>query len=634
VPGAVLPLLDPPAGTYRQADPELRKAWPVVLVTMPFMDADRPSIQLGLLAAILQEHRFPVRTLHANLDFAARLGTGFYGSLSERRGRMVADWLFSVEAFGPDAPDPDGRLIDDFADDLSYLDSSVPRWREQLRHTRQVDVPAYLDDLVQSYPWDDVRVVGFTSTFQQNTASFALARRLKRRYPHLITVFGGANFDGEMGPEWVRTVDCVDVGVIGEGDLTLPRLMHALATGAGPAGIPGTACRVGDDVVTTPAGPPLRRLDDLPAPDYTEFFDRADRLGLLPDDNPTRIRIPFESARGCWWGAKHHCTFCGLNGSTMQFRAKSPDRVASELAAQARRYRSFRFEAVDNILDMAYLTKLFPVLIEQETGYQIFYEVKANLSRAQLRTLAHGGVAQIQPGLESLSSHVLALMRKGVRAAQNVNVLRWAAYYGIEVAWNILWGFPGETPQDYAEQAEVLPHLVHLRPPVSAGRVWVERFSPMFGTSPTKPPERSYRYVYPAAVDLARVAYFFEYDLPGALPEATYDGIRTGVADWNAAWAGAHRPVLTFWSAPGFLRIYDGRHEGAEGTYTFEGVLADLYSACSDRPITAAAVAERLGGRLSAGAVQEAFEEFRQRGLMFMDGSSALALALPAGAPR
>ena len=60
----------------------------------------------------------------------------------------------------------------------------------------------------------------------------------------------------------------------------------------------------------------------------------------------------------------------------MSFRSKSPERALDELASQAKRYRSFRFEAVDNIMDMAYLTKLFPVLVENEMGYEIFYEVK------------------------------------------------------------------------------------------------------------------------------------------------------------------------------------------------------------------------------------------------------------------
>jgi ribosomal peptide maturation radical SAM protein 1 len=632
---AELPLLDAhPTGVGRDpspADAGRRRQWPVVLVSMPFSDAEWPSIQLGLLAAILRQHRYPVRTLHANLDFAARLGVEYYRRLSERAAGMVADWLFSLEAFGPAAPDPQGRLLDDFAAELDYLGDG---WRERLLHIRHQDVPAYLGALAADPLWDGVRVVGFTSTFQQNTASFALARRLKQCRPELVTVFGGANFDGEMGPEWVRSVDCVDVAVVGEADQALPRLLDRLVVGADLGGLAGVTYRAGGQVVIAAPAPPVQRMDDLPVPDYTEYFERAQRLGLLPRTGPGAVRIPFESARGCWWGAKHHCTFCGLNGSTMQFRAKAPQRVADELVAQARRYRSFRFQGVDNILDMGYLTQLFPALADAGVTYEIFYEVKANLTREQIRTLARGGVTHVQPGIESLSSTVLRLMRKGVRASQNVNLLRWATHYGITVGWNVLWGFPGERKEDYTEQAALLPHLVHLPPPVGAGRLWVERFSPLFGESPTRTPERSYRYVYPAGVDLQRAAYFFEYDLPGALPDGVYDRMREGVAAWTAAWEQPKRPELTYWSSPGFLQIYDGRHPGAEGTYTFEGTLADLYVACSDRPISAAAVHERLGGRLSMAEIGVAFDEFQQRGLVFRDESLTLALALPAGVPR
>src|SRR5262249_61544426 len=101
-----------------------------------------------------------------------------------------------------------------------------------------------------------------------------------------------------------------------------------------------------------PPPPPRAALDALPAPDYAEYFDRAASLELPTDS----VWIPFESARGCWWGARHHCTFCGLNGTTMRFRAKSPQRVLDELTTQARRYRNFRFEAADNILDPRHLT--------------------------------------------------------------------------------------------------------------------------------------------------------------------------------------------------------------------------------------------------------------------------------------
>jgi ribosomal peptide maturation radical SAM protein 1 len=225
----------------------------------------------------------------------------------------------------------------------------------------------------------------------------------------------------------------------------------------------------------------------------------------------------------------------------MRFRAKSPQRVLDELARLARRYRSFRFEAVDNILDMRYLKELFPAIADSASDYQIFYGAKANLTRAQLRVLARGGVTHLQPGLESLSSNVLRLMDKGVRAAQNVNLLRWARYYGIDVAWSILWGFPGETAEDYAGQAAAASHLIHLQPPSGSGRIWLERFSPLFTEAERyglsrRVPERSYRHVYPERVVLDRIAYFFDYEVDGALPESTYEPLRRALAAWTDAW--------------------------------------------------------------------------------------------------
>jgi ribosomal peptide maturation radical SAM protein 1 len=321
----------------------------------------------------------------------------------------------------------------------------------------------------------------------------------------------------------------------------------------------------------------------------------------------------------------------------MRFRAKSPARVLAELDGQAARYRSFRFNAVDNILDPSYLTTLFPAIIAGRRDYQIFYEVKANLTRAQVRGLAEAGVKELQPGLESLSSHVLRLMDKGVRAAQNVNLLRWAQHYGIGIGWNVLWGFPGETAEDYARQAAAIPHLVHLQPPVSAGRVWLERFSPLF-TQPARfpmkrrEPEPSYRYVYPASADLERIAYFFDYDMEVALDPGTYTALRDAVAGWRAAWEAETPPRLVYRSAPGFLQIYDGRHPESRGTYTFRDEVAAIYLACVDRPRTATGVHRDLG--VPVPTVVGAFRRFGERGLMFLDEDLAVALALPATAGR
>src|SRR5262249_45381988 len=149
-----------------------------------------------------------------------------------------------------------------------------------------------------------------------------------------------------------------------------------------------------------------------------------------------------------------------------------------DLTALAGQYRIAAIDAVDNILDMSYLTTLCERLRAAPWDPNLFFEVKANLTRSQIRLLRAAGIQRIQPGLESLSSHVLTLMRKGTTMLVNAQLLKWAHYYGISVFWEIIPGFPGETEQDYQEQIELTPSLSPLPPPQGVGPVWLERFSP------------------------------------------------------------------------------------------------------------------------------------------------------------
>jgi hypothetical protein len=149
--------------------------------------------------------------------------------------------------------------------------------REQVVELREHTIPSYLDGLVDAVPWGWFRIVGFTCTFQQSAASFALARPIKARYPNVITIFGGANFEGTMGAELARSVDVVDYAVIGEGDLTLPELLDAFVEGCDPAAVPGLAFRRGEDVIRSASRTPFENMDTLPTPNYDEYFERAEQ---------------------------------------------------------------------------------------------------------------------------------------------------------------------------------------------------------------------------------------------------------------------------------------------------------------------------------------------------------------------
>ncbi len=610
----------------------------IALVSMPFAFAQRPSMQIGLLKAIVASKGFQAASYHLSLDLAKQIGMPLYSRISQVRG-MLGEWLFSMEAFPDCAPDRAAKFLVEFSEDLGKklvgLDCSI----EHLRYVRDAEIPRYLDELIGRIPWGQYIVVGFTSTFQQTIPSIALARRIKLTYPHVRTVFGGANFEAGMGLELVRTVPWIDFAVIGEGDTVLPELLRAMRNGDDPATVPGVASCQDGELRFIPQTTPYHAMDDLPTPDYSEFFERAEMLEILPREDQRTIELPFESARGCWWGAKHHCTCCGLNGPTMQFRSKSPDRLLQEIAELARRHGSFRFEAVDNIIDHSYFKSLLPRFVELNTDYSFFYELKSNLTRDQIRLLAQAGVRRIQPGLESLSSRVLKLMKKGVTAIQNVNTLRWSLYYGLEVPWNLIWGFPGETAEDYRDHEELIPRLLHLRPPGSCGRFWMERFSPAFTDRASFPvrymkPESGYFYVYPSSSDIDAIAYFFDYEFSERLSDEAYQGTARLVGQWKDIWAGQQRPTLTYWSAPDFLQIEDRRDSSARHLSNYQKLPATLYVACSDKPMTIAALQGSLGVEAAPDAIEEALLAFCSQGLMMRDGNQFLSLGLPATANR
>ena len=81
---------------------------------------------------------------------------------------------------------------------------------------------AFIDRCVGQVDWTRYAFLGISSSFQQNMASLAFARRVKAQFPHIFIVFGGANCQGEMGIELHRRYGFIDAVCLGEGDLIFP----------------------------------------------------------------------------------------------------------------------------------------------------------------------------------------------------------------------------------------------------------------------------------------------------------------------------------------------------------------------------------------------------------------------------
>lgn len=573
----------------------------IALVNMPWARCDAPSIQCGLLKADLAAYGHNVDVHYFNLDLSARFGSDLYEAiwnLPGERQSLLGDWLFGHSLYQTDSMDAASvAYLDRYSELIEPLKANdlAPGDLDALR----TDVlPRWIDAQAREVDWAGYDIVGFSSTFAQNVAALALAKQIKALYPQVVILFGGANFDGEMGPEYVRVFPFIDCAVSGEGDLIVPVLAARISRGFALLNLPGVTTRVaGGHVVSCGQAPKVVDMDALPEPDYTDYFATLDRCGRKAALGDQRPALLFEASRGCWWGEKHHCTFCGLNAQGMAYRSKAPARVVDELASLVSRYRVLTIAAVDNIMDMRYLSSVCSQLRDAHWDLSMFFEVKANLSRDQVRALRDAGITQLQPGIESLSSNVLSLMRKGSTMLTNVRLLKWCRYYNMHVSWNILAGFPGERDADYEEQISLIPSLLHLTPPAGVSRIWLERFSPYFnGEFPMFDvrPQESYNFVYPMAdIDAAKIAYFFDYRVDDVSSDEVRRRLIDAVDGWRQRWFDRPRPALTYQRGTDWISIVDSRGDAVR-RFTMDGWRVAAYELCSDQPRAATRVRDQI----------------------------------------
>jgi ribosomal peptide maturation radical SAM protein 1 len=599
----------------------------IVLVHMPWGPIGLPSLALGILrtAARRAGHRVTVR--NANLDFVdwvtAKRDFGladyeFYSESSYFQG--AGDWIFSGALY---ADAPDGARTDRFARLLVGNGATT----EQVETTLALHelTPLFVADLADAIAALRPDVVGFTTTFQQNTAGLAAARMVKERLPGTVTVFGGANCDGPQGAALHRNFPFLDYVVRGEGELAFPALMSTVEGDGSPSAVPGLCWRDegGASVANSMAARPLPP-GDIVLPDYDGFYERLETSVAARWVEP---RLVVEGSRGCWWGEKHHCTFCGLNGSFMEFRSKSPERFLRELLDLARRHQLLDFFVVDNILDMSYFEPVLGKLADGPYDLRLHFEIKSNLRRPQFQALGDSGAVLVQPGIESLSSRVLKLMDKGVTGCQNVRALRDAESTGVSPEWNYLYGFPGETDADYTAVLDQLPMLHHLAPPVSAGRLAVERFSPYFdrpelGFADARPaPQYADTYRLPEA-ELHDLAYIFT-ATPRGIGEELAGRLAEAVDGWQAAYPGSR---LTWQQLDGGVLLVSRRpaYDWTVLRLASEPELA-LFTLL-DQPRSLSTMEETVGAAVARGLL----ERWRELGIVFTDGDRYLHVATEA----
>lgn len=606
----------------------------IALINVPFGSVERPSIGLSQLQSVCREElgdAVQVELHYLNNAFAQYLGPDVYEAISSGSYYLtgLGDWLFRRTAFPEYEDNTEEYLARYFGSKRFYegLASSPEELRAWVARCRN-GFEEILVRETEARGLDAFDVVGMTSMFSQTGAALALARVLKDRNPGITAVLGGANAEGAMGLAYARHVPSLDYVFSGPALRSFPEFLRRIADSraggplAPPPGVYQAAeAGTGRQVVTLGADRPIQA--GLPPLDYDGFLDAFDEqvrpLGLEPT-------LLFETSRGCWWGELSQCTFCGLNGLTMDYRAMEADQAVQtirQLFVHGERCSSLM--SVDNIMPRGFAKEVLP-LLETPAGTSLFYEVKANLRPSELAVMAAAGLRHIQPGIESLSTAHLKLMRKGTTSFRNIRLLEDAADAEIDVLWNLLVGFPGETEEPYLHYRAMLPLLTHLQPPDGIFPVRFDRFSPYFEQRDEYQlelePADFYGLIYPFGPEFVREAAYYFTDVSSHAPYRSYSAkwlreLRGLVASWRQRWTQGSQPVLRVLRSDKGWTVEDTRASVEGIRYLLTDAEADALKWCR-RPRKLTALSERVD--------PEVLSELHSHGLLFTDRGAAMSL--------
>ena len=626
----------------------------VCLVMPPFAEDIYPSLGLSLLKACLLREGISCTVDYADIRYLNRLG------LHRARGLLSLALFFGAEAvFAPLAGIRPRRGLAELAEGIARERSSASASDilRLLRESREA-VGRWLEETVSRILSMEPRFVGVCSMFQQRNAALAILRRLKEETPGIVTALGGANCMGSAGGRMLRAFPFVDYVFFGEADEIFAEVVRgALSSKNFP--LPYGVLRQGDGLPPEGRWPHrlTEDLESLPLPDYGDFF--SSREFALPETLGDRKRLKahlhkdgsillgLEGSRGCWWGEKRPCTFCGLNGKAKRYRRKSPERLAREIKELRERYGDYAIFLSDSILsreaqkELPRLMEHFPrgfrrgdTPTEETPGPSLFAETKSNLTEEEVRELAEIGFLTLQPGIESLSDHVLQLMGKGNTAIRHLALLKYARRYRVHLVWNLLHGFPGERAEDYEEMLRFLPLITHLQPPNGFLPILYHRNS-VYANRPEAyglklVPSEWYDFMAPDDdAYIADIAYVYT-DLahpPGTSPLApVYGKAEQLVEEWKRLAAGeAFADRLEMREGAERTEITDLRKCRAASSHVLTGLAQRVYALCR-APISLAKLAESL--KVPEREVADALADLEGKRLLVGIGGEYLALAV------
>jgi ribosomal peptide maturation radical SAM protein 1 len=530
------------------------KGGDILFIVSPFNSIESTLLGVHHLQSLAEERGYKTEILYLNLLLASVIGVETHENITlppfEFTWTMLHERLFARSAYGLS---PLGKLpgyhLDErvsISESLSYHNMSHESEDFDLDGYREVEKMccSFVDEVTPVIASLNYKMIGCTIRMGQTNCSIALLDGIKRIQPGIVTLIGGANCQGEMAQGIASLSKTIDYIFSGESEVSFCNFLERYSIGELPS----------ERIIY---GQPLRDLDSLPLPGYQCFFVQNQHfLG----EHPKPLAVSYETSRGCWWGEKQKCRFCG---NEVNYRKKTTEKILNDLTQLSQCYPDKTIYMCDNIMPISFTKEVLPALKEKKNAPPIYYMLKADINLKDLVNLKMAKVDQMTCGIEALSTGLLKLMNKGSSARQNLQLLRYTRSIGIHVDWLLLWGFPGDKALHYIETLKILPLIRHFPPPINLIHLNIARFSSYFEKARdfhinNIRPWAVYNMIYPRWAEKDKLAYWFAGDYPCEAHEnpQLIKKIAAEVVLWKKAWETTHLVMIPF---EDYYLIFDNR---------------------------------------------------------------------------
>lgn len=294
-----------------------------------------------------------------------------------------------------------------------------------------------------------------------------VARLVRKHSPKTPIVWGGVH--PSIAAESTLRHELVDSVCVGEGELTFPLMVKAYADGKPLHDIAGIGFKENENLIFTPSRTGFFDLDSLPLLPYhlvdldsykIKKKGAGDFFGLLGDQI-----LSVETSRGCIF----RCTYCVNASKREPFRKMSPEKVIESLEhIVAQGVKTITINDDNFFIDKKRANRILNLIDEKKWGLEIFVAVRSDylssIEDSDYELMKKAGIKMFGIGVESGSEKTLKRINKkeGIEAMFEAN--KRLAKHKINAWVHFIYGFPGETLDDFLETYKAMKMITKENP--------------------------------------------------------------------------------------------------------------------------------------------------------------------------